>query len=335
MRRMTMADLARLAGVSAASVSLALRGSEKISPATRKRIADLAAEHGYVYNRAAAHLRMSQSTMIAMCLHTIVNPTVSAILTSAQRVLADENWSMMIGDSEDDVAKQQRFLSSAIETNIAGLVLSPAAGTTQEHLRMVQDRIPLVLASRSVVDADIDTVRIDFPTGVRLAMTHLAELGHRRIGWIGRSAETGTRPEGHVHYVRIMAELGMTPPPEWTEFCHPDRESGYLAMKRMLAAVPDLTAVLCFSDLLAVGAQRAAHEVGRAPGRDLSIVGFDDIDEARFATPPLTTVHIDYDALGAAAVRLLLARIDDPDAPRQVVDMAPKLLVRESTCPTT
>ncbi|EAR51297.1 putative phosphoenolpyruvate carboxykinase regulator transcription regulator protein [Oceanicola granulosus HTCC2516] len=333
MRKITMADLARLAGVSPAAVSLALRGSSKISEATRERIRALAVEHGYVYDRQAAYLRTRVSSTIAMCLHTITNPTFSAILTSAERVFWEEGWTVMFGDSEDDLAKQRAFIARSIESNIAGLVVSPAAGTRSADLEEFRGHVPMVLASREVEATELDLVRIDYVKGIELAVAHLAELGHRRIAWIGRGAETGARPPGFASFVAALEARGLAFEPRHGHFCDPDRRSGYDGMTRLLETAPEITAVLCFSDMIAIGALRALHEAGRAPGRDVSVVGFDDLDEAQYATPPLTTVRIDLPELGRAAARTLLDRMADPAAPQRLVKIDAVLVPRGTTAP--
>jgi LacI family transcriptional regulator len=292
-RPITMADLAALAGVSSAAVSLALRGSEKISEDTRSRIVHLAHKHGYVYNRQAADLRTQTSRTAAVCLHTISNPVFSAILAAVERVFWARGWSVMFGESGDEIAKQNAFIARSIESNVAGLIISPAVGTTPRHLEAFGQRLPIVVAGREIRGGALDRVFIEYEKGLTSAVSHLVSLGHRAIGWMGGGSNTVTARRGIRTYREVLLKHGLRPSSLWEHTCPPSRHEGYLGMRRFLEVAPELTAVVCFSDLLAVGAMRALHQQGMAPGKDMSIIGFDDLEEAEYAFPPLSTVHID------------------------------------------
>ena len=328
-----MADLAALAGVSSAAVSLALRGSEKISEDTRSRIVTLAQKHGYVYNRQAADLRTQTSRTAAVCLHTISNPVFSAILTAAERIFWARGWSVMFGDSEDEVAKQSAFIARSIESNVAGLIISPAIGTTPKDLATFGQRLPIVVAGREIRGGALDRVRIEYEEGVTSAVAHLVSLGHRAIGWMGGGSNTPTARKGIKTYREILPQHGLRPSKLWEYTCPPTRHEGYIGMRQLLNVAPELTAVVCFSDLLAVGAMRALHEQGMTPGKDMSIVGFDDLEEAEYVFPALSTVHIDLARLGEKAAEFLLARAENRETPRQEASITTELVLRQTTAP--
>jgi LacI family transcriptional regulator len=332
-RPITMADLAALAGVSPAAVSLALRGSEKISEGTRSRIVHLAHKHGYVYNRQAADLRTQTSRTAAVCLHTIANPVFSAILTAVERVFWARGWSVMFGESQDDVAKQNAFIARSIESNVAGLIISPAIGTTPMHLATFGQRLPIVVAAREIKGGALDRVRIEYEKGVTSAVAHLVSLGHRAIGWMGGGSNTPTARRGIRAYREALLSRGLRRRKLWEYSCLPNRQEGYMGMRQLLSVAPELTAVVCFSDLLAVGAMRALHEQGLTPGRDMSILGFDDLEEAEYAFPALSTVRIDLPRLGEKAAEFLLARVENREMPRQEASIAAELVLRQTTAP--
>jgi LacI family transcriptional regulator len=332
-RPVTMADLAALAGVSSAAVSLALRGSEKISEDTRSRIAHLAHKHGYVYNRQAADLRTQTSRTAAVCLHTISNPVFSGILAAVERVFWARGWSVMFGESGDEIAKQSAFIARSIESNVAGLIISPAVGTRSRHLEAFGQRLPIVVAGREIRGGAFDRVCIEYEKGLTSAVAHLVSLGHQAIGWMGGGSNTATARRGIRTYRRVLLKHGLRPSNLWEYICPPSRHDGYVGMRQFLKVAPELTAVVCFSDLLAIGAMRALHQQGMIPGRDMSVIGFDDLEEAEYAFPPLSTVHIDLGRLGERAAEFLLARVENRLTPRQEASIAVELVLRQTTAP--
>jgi LacI family transcriptional regulator len=193
--------------------------------------------------------------------------------------------------------------------------------------------VPIVVAIRELPEVDLDQVRIDYQGGVSAAIDHLAALGHRHIGWIGGGLVTQTSLVGLAAFRSRLRHHRIRVRDEWIRLCLISRRNGYDAMHALLAAPPHPTAVLCFSDMLASGALHAIREAGLTPGRDISIVGFDDLDDAPFMAPPLTTVRIDQPALGLAAGQLLLRRVRDRSLPRQVTTIPAELVVRESSGP--
>jgi LacI family transcriptional regulator len=328
MRKVSIKDLAARTGLSFATVSLSLRDHPRISDDTKGRVRKAAQELGYVYNRQAANLRMNRTRTIAVCLNTIENPVISRIFTGLLHFFQSQDWMVVFGDSEDSPEKQAAFLSTTLENNVAGLIVVPAVGTKLEDLVSVSRFVPVVVALREIRNSRLDQVRIDFEGGVTQAVDHLVSLDHRRIGWIGAGLATETSRIGLNAYRSRMRHHGLDVPGALVQTSPTTRQAGFHAMKTLIDKVPDMTAVICYSDVLASGAIRAMADVGLAPGRDISVVGFDDLDEASYMLPPLTTVRIDQPFLGEAAGRLLLNRINDSSMPRQVVTIPSQLIAR-------
>lgn len=328
MRKVSIKDIAARTGLSQATVSLSLRNHQRIPDETRNRVRKAAEELGYVYNRQAANLRMSRTRTIGVCLNTIENPVISRIFTGLLHFFQSQEWMVVFGDSEDSPEKQAAFLSASLENNMAGLIVVPAVGTKLEDLAAVSRFVPLVVALREVRNSPLDQVRIDYEGGVTSAVDHLVSLGHRKIGWIGAGHATETARIGLNAYRVRMRHHGLDVPSALVQTCPTSRQAGFHAMKSLIDRAPEMTGVICFSDLLASGAIRAMADAELVPGRDISVVGFDDLDEASYMLPPLTTVRIDQPFLGEAAGRLLLNRINDASMPRQVVTIPSQLIVR-------
>jgi LacI family transcriptional regulator len=333
MGKITIKDLAVMTGLSQATISLSLRDHPRIPDSTKQRVLRVAREAGYVYNRQAANLRMSRTRTVAICLNTIQNPVISRISTGLLHCFQSHDWMVMFGDSEDSKEKQAAFINTAVEYNVGGLIVVPAVGTEIDDLKQHAGIVPMVLAVRELAQNLLDQVRIDYEGGVSAAIDHLVTLSHRRIGWIGGGLATQTSRAGLTAFRSRLHHHRIKEREEWIRPCLISRQAGFDAMQILLLNEARPTAVLCFSDVLASGAMHALREAGLTPGREMSVVGFDDLDEARFMTPPLTTVKIDQPALGLAAGELLLNRIADPAMPRQVKTVPAELVVRETSGP--
>jgi LacI family transcriptional regulator len=333
MSKITIKNLAAMTGLSQATISLSLRDHPRIPESTKARVLKTAREAGYVYNRQAANLRMSRTRTLAVCLNSIENPVISRIFTSMLHFFQSENWMAMFGDSEDSREKQSEFISTAIEYNVGGIIVIPAAGTLFSDLEQYARLVPMVVAIRDLPGSMLDQAKIDYEGGVSAAVDHLVALGHRRIAWIGGGLATETAKVGLDAFRGRLHHHGITAEPSWIQSCLTSRKNGLDAMNTLLRNGSDVTAALCYSDLLASGALRALQEAGLQAGRDLSVIGFDDLDEASYTVPPLTTVRIDQPLVGAASARILLQRIKDGSMPRQVVNIPAELIVRATTGP--
>jgi LacI family transcriptional regulator len=226
----------------------------------------------------------------------------SAILAAVERVFWARGWSVMFGDSGDEIVKQNAFIARSIESNVAGLIISPAVGTTPRHLEAFGQRLPIVVAGREIRGGAFDRVCIEYEKGLTSAVSHLVSLGHRAIGWMGGGSNTATARRGIRIYREVLLKHGLIPTNLWQYTCLPSRHEGYAGMRQLLKVAPELTAVVCFSDLLAIGAMRALHQQGMIPGRDMSVIGFDDLEEACCAIPTRCGGRLFADAGTAALV---------------------------------
>lgn len=333
MGKITIKTLAAMAGLSQATISLSLRDHPRIPDTTKERVLRAAQEVGYVYNRQAANLRMNRTRTLAICLNTIRNPVISRISTSMLHYFQSEGWMVMFGDSEDSREKQAAFITTAVEHNVGGLVVIPAAGTEFTEVQPHARTVPMVLAIRELPDSNLDQARIDYESGVCAAVDHLVELGHTKIAWIGGGLATETSRVGVSTFRSRLRHHRIEPSEIWIRTCLTCRQAGHDVMSVLLERHERPTAVLCFSDILASGAMHAIRGKGLLPGKDISVVGFDDLEEASFMAPPLTTVRIDQPALGLVAGQLLLNRIRDRSLPRQIRTIPTELVVRRTTAP--
>jgi LacI family transcriptional regulator len=220
------------------------------------------------------------------------------------------------------------------EYNVDGLAICPSQGTSRQTMKRLKDLgIPCVLISRNIAGCGLDYAGHANVAGMQMATEHLIGLGHRRIAMLGGTDLISTGAERRTGYREALARHGLAVDPDLVIAGAPTRSFGAAAVKALLGGSNPPTAAVCFNDVVAFGVMLGLRQVGREPGRDFAVMGYDDLAEAELWTPALSTVAIDSVGIGAAAAQLLLHRIENPDArPRRVV-LQPKLILRESSCP--
>ncbi|MFS8036797.1 LacI family DNA-binding transcriptional regulator [Xanthobacter sp. AM11] len=332
--KVTLQGLARELGLSTATISLALRDSPMVAEATRLKVQEAARARGYVANRGAAALRTARTNIVALGLHDIVNPSFTELLAAVEDALSDAGKTVLLGVSQEDVERQTRTLGTLAEYRPDAFLVSPAAHTTVDDLKaLASTGIAVVQVTREIEGSGFDFAGSDDTAGVALGVAHLVGLGHRRIGMIGGYDAISTGRKRHAGYRSGLAAAGIAYDPALVMEGPGLREEGRHAMARLLALEEPPTAAVCFNDLSAFGALMGLQAAGLTAGVDFSLVGYDDIAEARLWHPALTTVHTFIPEYGRAAADLALKRIADPARPVERVEMAPELVVRASTAP--
>ena len=330
-RRPRMKDIAEWLGVSAATVSLALRDNPRISTEMRARVRAAAKELGYVYDRGAANLRTGRSRIIGVMIPDMRNPAFIKVLRSVAAYLNARGRMLLLCDTEDSVERQDFFCQTLSEYGADGVILCPALGTrpeafSPEHLRA----LPAVCFARHVPGARVDSVVNDDIQAFVLGTRHLLDMGHRRVAFIGGQDDTSTGRDRREGYARALADAGLPFDPELLIPASTDRKGGFDAAVRMLAVDPKPTAAVCFGDVVALGLMLGLRHAGVEPGRDFAVVGCDAIEEAELWQPRLTTVRTHATRTGEWVVDLLFRRQADPARPPEAVVMPPELLIGDS-----
>lgn len=329
--RLTLRDLAKHADVSPATVSLVLRKSPLVAEKTRARVMESIRVLGYVYNRGAASLRTHRTHTVGVAINELTNPYFAELTAAIERALTRVGHSVFLSNSAEDPAHQDQFIDTMREHNADGVIICPAEGTSAESLQRIAGfGMPCVQISRRVAGVSLDYAGNDHRKGTFDATSHLIALGHRRIAMVGgRNVSTGLeRTEG---YQDALAAHGLRADPDLIVRCLATRENGMRAIADLLALDRRPTAVMCFNDVIAFGVMLGLRRHGLEAGTDFAVASCDDVHEAALWTPALTSVAIDTQAMGEAAVELLLRRIANISAPRREVILEPKLIVRESS----
>ena len=325
--RPVMADVARLAGVSHQTVSRVLNGHPNVSPATKASVLAAIRDLGYRPNTAARALVTGKTNVLGViCFDTTLYGPAS-MLYGIERAARPGYFvaiaSLPSFDRVSLTGAVERFLGQAV----AGIIVIASQTGVVEALSGLAIGVPLVAVGYGGA-ARMSHVKIDNVAGAALATRHLLDLGHRTVHHIGGPDDVydaRDRIDGWRHALRAVgAPEPVLPRGDWSA------RSGYEA-GRHLAAHPDVTAVFCANDPMALGFLRAAMEAGRRVPQDISVVGFDDVPEAAYCSPPLTTVRQDFGALGERALRLLMSQITAGGEAPPPPPIVPELIVRSSS----
>jgi LacI family transcriptional regulator len=328
----TLTDVASHAGVSRSTVSLVLRGSPLVADATRARVEVSMRTCGYVYNRHAANLRAARTQTIGLVVSDITNPFYGELVAGVEAVLEAAGNVVFITNTEESGERQGRFLRRMLEQRVDGVLISAASGTRPSAFDAFADAgIPVVQMLRAVDTRRFDYVTGDNRLGTSLATDCLIGLGHRRIAYLGTRVKSSVTDERLEGFRDTLRRHGLASDPRHVASCLPNWQEAKRAMAAMLAALPLPTGLVCFNDLIALGAMLAIAESGRQPGREIAVFGFDDIELASAWRPSLSTIAVQAREMGHEAGRLLLQRIEAPTRAPDRVLLAPRLVVRESS----
>jgi LacI family transcriptional regulator, repressor for deo operon, udp, cdd, tsx, nupC, and nupG len=331
--RPRMVDVARVAGVSQKSVSNVLGGYEPVSPELRAKVERAVALLGYVPNSAARTLRTGRTGVIAVAVPNLSAPYF-AELASHLTDAADERGFTVLMDETDGDEEREALVARGLRHHlIDGLVLSPLA-MDPASIAAAARTMPMVLLGERELPASVDHVAIDNVAAAREATEHLLGLGRRRIATVGAPLDDATSTGSlRLHgYRAAMADAGLSDEGLIVRTLRLQRHHGAEAAEQLLAVPRPPDAVFCFSDMLAIGVMHALRLRGVRVPDDVAVVGFDDVAEAAYANPTLTSVHLDRQRIARAALDILVGRLDGSRAQgagRTVVEH--RLVVREST----
>lgn len=336
-RRITLNDIAGACGVSRATVSLVLRNSPLVHASTRQRVEAEMQRQGYVYNRVAANLRQRVSSAVALVINDLSNPFFAEFAAGVDAALGAEGYITLLGSSNESPERQRQVLGSLMEHRPAGIILSPAEFSDAADIELAIGRhMPLLVFNRELANNPVggfgyDFLGLDNLAGARAVTTYLLEKGHRRIAFFGGHADSSSCYQRRLGYQQALAEAGIAVEPRWMIETAPTRLEANAHADALFTADPAPTAAVCYNDAVALGLMLGLARLGRNPGIDFAVTGFDNIPEAAVGLPPLTTVNADPRARGHQAAQLLLQRAAAPSLPRRSVIVPVELTERDST----
>ena len=331
-KRITINEIAAHAGVSRSTVSLVLRGNQRISQDTRDKVTAAIGELGYTYNRNAANLRTQSSQAIGLIINDLTNPFFTELTAAIEEATHAENFFVYLVQSGEDPDHQHKLAMSLVEHGVAGLIICPATGShiaTFDRLHAL--RTPVCIAVRPWPDSRFDFSGPDNFRAAQLAMKALIERGHRRIAFLGGQRGNPSRDDRLAGYFRSLQAQGIAFDERLVVDSRPSRTSGIGDVEKVLALAERPTAALCYNDFIAVSVMHGLRAHGLVPGQDMALIGFDGMPETEMSYPTLSTVSLGPRSVGANAARLLMRRITTPEAPLARYVEEPRLLLRDSS----
>lgn len=340
MKRPTQVDVARLAGVSRVTVSYVVNGHVngriRISKDTRQRVLEAIQELGYEPDARARALRTGSTRTIGVILPDIRNPHFWEYADGIEKEARASGYRIILSNTSLSQEYEEDTLKDLAQRRIDGLILqgsfSGRSNATNKTLsKLIKRRLPIVKIGEPT--GTVDSVWSDYRSVTKEIMAYLLSLQHRRIGMIYGVKPPIVAEDRLMPYKESLKSAGLPLEESLIARCGPTVEDGYQAALTLLQAPAPPTAIIAINDMLAIGVIRAATDMNLRVPTDLSLVSYDDIPIAKYLAPRLTTVSKEPVKFGQEAVKLLLARIQDPNRPIQRVDMPIRLIVRESTAP--
>ena len=328
-KQTTISQVAERAGVSTTTVSRFLNGGRVRAG---EAIGNAIAELRFSPSRAARSLRSGLTHSIGVVVPDITNPFFAAVVKGAESISSQGDYNIFVCNTEESQAREEAVLLDLVG-RVDGVILAPATEPSEMAPVLREPETPIVFLDRELDSTDaFDSVLVDNEGGARAAVEHLIGLGHKRIGLISGPLDTTPGRGRHDGFVAALEQAGLDVDPALVQNGDFRQESGYQATLRLLALGRRPTAIFSANNLMTIGALRALHAMRVAIPRDLSLVGFDDLELAELLSPPLTVVDRPMEEQGALAMRLLLARIEsrEPVAPQRIV-LETRLRVRAST----
>jgi LacI family transcriptional regulator len=335
-RPATLRDVANAAGVHPATASRALNPSTRllVSEDTAQRVLDAASRLGYRPNPVARSLRTRRSNTVGVLIPDLNNPLFPPIVRGVEDMLAERGYVALIGNTDADERRERMVFDQMRARHVDGYVLATATLRHPILDEAAAADLPVVLMNRTAHGYPFSSVSVDNEQGVRAAVSHLATLGHTRIGHIAGPQGVSTGVSRLRGFQDGMRACGLEVRDD--QISHASAysiEEGVRCCTELLARRGDLTAIVAANDMVAVGCYGAFDDLGLSCPDDISVIGFNDMPFIDRLRPPMSTVRFPHYQLGMEAAKLLLERIDGDGGPVKILYLAPELVVRGSTAP--
>lgn len=327
--RVTIADVAHAAGVSAQTVSRVINGKGEISSATRQLVNEVIERLGYRPSSIARSLATNRTQTLGLVVPDIANPFFPQIARGAEDVAREHGYTVFVCNTNEDPQQELAVLRLLEDKRIDGLMLCSSRLPDSTLLPLLAAHPAAVVVNRAVPPDVAGVVRVDDADGAQQAVNHLFARQRKTLGLIaGPPVSYGTH-ERIRGFEQALAAADHPLDPDLRVSCRPDLAGGAQAAKKLLTARPDIDGLVCYNDLVAVGALQACAKLGKRVPDDVAVIGADDIFVAGLVTPALTTLRVSKYEIGAAAAKMLLDRLHGRISADVV--LIPELIIRAST----
>ncbi len=326
----TIVDVAREAEVSVATVSRVLNNSTSVLPKTREAVLEAIEKLNYKPNLLGRNLRRSQTKMILVLLPTVSNPFYSGIVKGIEDIGHKNGYNIMLCNTNSDYQREKTYLE-LLKNKLSDGVIFMAPELNEEELSEIGSKYPAVQCCEYKEGACVSHVSIDNYKAAYEIVSHLIELGHRRIGLIGSKSNCISSIQRHEAYKRALEDNGIQFDTDLVGYGNYSYKRALKAAKALLSRDDRPTAIFAISDIMAIGAIRAAKEARLRVPHDVAVAGFDNIDFASMYDPMITTIAQPRYEMGCVAMELLLKQIKgELDEPKSIM-LDYNLIIREST----
>ena len=334
-RQITLAEVARHAGVSLATASRVINGSDRqVSDPLRDRVMASADSLGYLPNASAQALARNSSSLVGLVVHDIADPYFSSIAAGVTRVAEDAGLVVVLGTTARSADRERELLATLRGHRAKAVVMIGSRSTRRTVTAKLADEVAAFteqggrVACVSQAKLAVDTVVPSNRAGAKALAVALAELGHRKFVVLGGPEELLTSRDRVAGFRAGLADSGVALPDESIRYGEFTRDGGYDTATELLAEGTDATCVFAVNDVMALGAMAAMRAAGMRVPDDISVAGFDDIPTLRDVSPTLTTVRLPLEEMGARAAHMALG---DHDGSPRTVRIAAEVVLREST----
>lgn len=325
----TMKDIARLAQVSTSTVSHVINGSRFVSDEIREKVMRIVAELNYTPSAVARSLKVRETKTIGLLVTATNNPFFSEVMAGVEQYCQQHQYNLIIATTGGDAKRLQQNLQTLMHKQVDGLLLMCGDSRFQADIELTIS-LPLVVMDWWFTELNADKILENSALGGYLATKALIDAGHRKIGIITGNLKKSVAQNRLQGYKNALSEAKIALNPHWIVESHFDFEGGVLGIQSLLTQSSRPTAVFCCSDTIAVGAYQAIQQQGLRIPQDLSIMGYDDIELARYLSPPLSTICQPKAELGKLAVEALLQRIKNPNENYRTLVLEPTCILRGS-----
>jgi len=334
----TIKDVARLAGVSTATVSYVINNTRRVSPETRRRVLEAIAKLDYHPNVIARGLQGRRTNVIGFVISSRVrrlsDPFYLELISGIADEAANRGFHILFSTCPGGAQEEAELYRELVKTGrVDGLIVSDTRHNDARLAFLIKEDFPFVAFGRSDREWDFPFVDVDGKAGVYEGMKHLIASGRRRIGFIKMPSELVCARHRLEGYKAALKDHGLPLDPRLLVEGDLTQQGGYMAMHELLALASPPDAVLVCSDLMAFGAMNAIRDAGLTVGKDVAVVGFDDIPMAAHFNPPLTTIHQPIYEIGSRLVKMLTTLLNGDELEEKHVILEPSLVVRQSSAP--
>jgi LacI family transcriptional regulator len=325
--------VAALAKVSIATVSRTVNSSSAVSDRLQKRVWQAVNQLNYFPNTHARTLVSGRSRLFGVIVENITNPFFPELIQSFEEIAVAHGYEILVSSTNSDPAVLTRCVRRMLERKVEGVAVLTFGEEEPVLEQLMQHDVPMVLAEFRLDNRKASTILLDYATGIRAAVDHLAELGHTKIAFLAGPRALHSAITRENDFRATMEAAGLAIQKKWIVECDHMLKGGVAGFRKLQALAARPTAIVCSNDMTAIGVLRAAYMEGLRVPQDLSVIGLDDISFAEYTLPPLTTIRLSRSDLARAAFEALRQQAEDPANPKMKREflVSTSLVVRGST----